>query len=267
MSTINRNYYHLVDRSPWPIMGAFSAFLFLIGLGFFMHRVIYGAVLFFAGLLMLVGVMYLWWRDIIRESIFLDLHTLIVQKGLKIGFILFIVSEVMFFFGFFWAFFASSISPSIFVGGVWPPVNLAVMNPYGVPLLNTVILLLSGCTITWLHNEFLLKEDDWYIFLGFFSTLCLATIFILCQLFEYFFASFNITDSVYGTTFYSLTGLHGLHVFIGTVFIFVCLMRNEVNQYLVNKSFVGLEFSIWYWHFVDVVWLFLFIFVYVWGSW
>jgi len=214
---------------------------------------------------LLIYVLINWWRDIIRESTYQGNHSLIVQKGLKIGFVLFILSEVMFFFGFFWAFFHSSLSPSIFLGAVWPPVNIVALSPWGIPMLNTVILLLSGLSITWVHFAIISGYFD-MAFYGFNITLFLAFTFTLLQIGEYFNAPFNISDGVFGTVFFSLTGLHGLHVIIGSIFIFVCFIRFTMSHFT-TKHHLGFEFASWYWHFVDVVWLFLYIFVYIWGNW
>lgn len=263
--TNKRHLYHILERSPWPLAVAVSVFILVSGVASFMHRIEYGAILLMIGLVSLIYSMYLWWRDVIREATFRGDHTIIVQRGLKIGFILFTGSEVMFFFGFFWAYFASSLSPSIFLGAVWPPVNINPLNPFGVPLLNTVILLLSGVSITWAHFSILSKKYDEGI-VAFCITLFLAVVFTSLQFSEYLIAPFNISDSVYGSAFYSLTGLHGLHVIIGTIFISVSFARFLLGHFTASHH-IGFELASWYWHFVDVVWPFLFVFVYIWGSW
>jgi len=262
---MKRHLYHIVDRSPWPFVCAFSIFFLLIGLVFYMHQIEYGLFVTVLGLFMILLIMYVWWRDVIRESTYQGNHTLIVQRGLRFGFMLFIASEVVFFASFFWAFFHASLSPSIVLGIVWPPVNIIPLSPWGVPLLNTAILLLSGFSITWVHYALINGDSDEVLY-GFIMTLCLAILFTLFQISEYFNAPFNISDGIYGTTFFSLTGLHGLHVIIGTVFIAVCFIR-FLSLHFTSKHHLGFEFASWYWHFVDVVWLFLFIFVYIWGSW
>lgn len=257
--------YHLVDRSPWPILGSLAAFFLTSGFVLYMHRIEHGFYVFSMGLLMLILVLIVWWRDVIRESTYQGNHTLIVQRGIKIGFILFLVTEIMFFSGFFWAFFHSSLSPSVFVGSVWPPVNVVFLNPWGVPMLNTVILLLSGCSITWAHFSIISGN---YINArnAFIITIILAFLFTLLQISEYLEAPFNISDSIYGTVFFSLTGLHGFHVIIGTIFILVCFYR-LINLHYTTSHHIGFELASWYWHFVDVVWLFLYVFIYIWGSW
>jgi len=262
---MKRHLYHLVDKSPWPILSASSVFLAMIGFACYMHRIEYGYLIFCIGLSTLIYVLINWWKDVIRESTYQGNHSLIVQKGLKMGFIFFIASEVMFFAGFFWAFFHSSLSPSVLLGAIWPPVNIVPLSPWGVPMLNTAILLLSGFSITWVHFAIISGLFN-LAFYGFVVTLVLAITFTALQIGEYLNAPFNISDSVFGTVFYSLTGLHGLHVIIGSIFIFVCFLR-FLNIHFTTNHHLGFEFASWYWHFVDVVWLFLYVFVYIWGSW
>ena len=262
---MKKHLYHLVDRSPWPFTTSMGALFLTSGLVCYIHRIQYGLFVFLLGLLILVMSVYVWWRDVVRESTYQGNHTLIVQRGLKLGFILFIVSEVAFFGGFFWAFFHSSLSPSVLLGGVWPPVNITPLNPWGVPLLNTAILLLSGLAITWVHFSIIYGDAD-SANNGFIVTILLALAFTALQIGEYLTAPFNISDSVFGSAFYSLTGLHGAHVIIGTIFISVCYYR-FLNAHFTTKHHLGFEFASWYWHFVDVVWLFLYVFVYIWGTW
>jgi cytochrome c oxidase subunit 3 len=190
------------------------------------------------------------------------MHTKAVQRGLKMGVVLFIVSEVMFFFAFFWAYFHSSLAPAIEIGSIWPPVGITVFSPWGVPLLNTLILLLSGVTITYAHHALTLG-NRFYLVDGLAFTILLAVIFTFLQAFEYRTAPFNISDGIYGSTFFMATGFHGFHVIIGTTFIVVCLMR---VHHFTKQHHVGFEAAAWYWHFVDVVWLFLFVSIYFWGS-
>ncbi len=178
--------------------------------------------------------------------------------------ILFVGSEVVFFGGFFWAFFHASLSPSVVLGMIWPPVNIVVLNPWAIPLLNTSILLLSGLSITWVHFAIIAGNYNNAVS-GFVVTLVLAFAFIGLQIGEYFEAPFNFTDSVYCSAFFALTGLHGLHVIVGTIFITVCFIRLLKAQFT-TKHHLGFEFASWYWHFVDVVWLFLYVFVYIWGG-
>lgn len=195
---------------------------------------------------------------------YLGHHTFEVRKGLTLGVALFIVSEVFAFLGVFWAYFHSSLAPTIELGSSWPPVGITPLDPFAIPLLNTIILLSSGAFITWAHHA-LIKGDRSSAIWGSIYTVLLAILFTGLQYVEYKQAPFTIADSVYGTTFFASTGLHGLHVIVGTIFIVVALIR-IVSYHSTNNHHLGFESSILYWHFVDVVWLFLFISVYWWGS-
>nr|YP_009730144.1 cytochrome c oxidase subunit III [Ophiomastix mixta]QHT54187.1 cytochrome oxidase subunit 3 [Ophiomastix mixta] len=254
--------FHMVDRSPWPLTGAIGALLTTLGLVcWFQGDSIITSVF---GLLLLSTTMILWWRDVIQEATFLGMHTSFVVRGIKIGFILFVLSEIMFFFSFFWAFFHSALAPTPEIGCTWPPTGIQPINPWGVPLLNTAILLSSGASLTWSHHS--LRHSDgneaWNALL---ITILLGIWFTGLQAFEYKEASFTIADSVYGSTFYVATGFHGLHVIIGTTFLLTCLGRLTRGHFS-NSHHVGFECAIWYWHFVDVVWIFLFICIYWWGG-
>lgn len=267
--------FHLVRPSYAPIFCSISAlFLVLSAVSFFHSKAILVCIL--TSLFLLISGMIIWWQEVIEESYVY--HTAVVRRGLRLGFILFIVSEVMFFFGFFWGFFHSSLSPSVFIGGIWPPPGIEPFNPWTVPLANTLILLLSGCSITWAHHSFLANpkhspysrvstndENFMNTRTAFFTTIVLAACFTCLQLLEYCEAPFSISDSVYGSTFFLMTGFHGLHVIIGTIFIVVCFTR-FLSGRLTFKQHLGFEFAAWYWHFVDVVWLFLFVSVYWWGG-
>jgi len=256
--------YHLVDPSPWPLAASLGAFMLTSGLVLYMHKFIGGWELFLTGFFLLLYVMYTWWRDIVREATFEDQHTVAVQKGLRLGMVLFIVSEIMFFFAFFWAFFHSSIAPTYNIGGVWPPKAISTINTYTIPLTNTFILLTSGATVTWAHHALLARAKK-HTIIALLFTLSLATLFTCLQGLEYVNAPFNISDGVYGSCFYMATGFHGFHVFVGTIALFVSFIRIVLNHFT-NKHHFGFESAIWYWHFVDVVWLFLFINIYWWSS-
>lgn len=256
--------YHLVDPSPWPIIAAFGAFLMTCGGVLYMHKYIGGWSLFTTGLSIIFYTMYTWWRDVIRESTFEDTHTTKVQKGLRLGMILFILSEVMFFFAFFWAFFHSSIAPVYSIGGVWPPKAISTISAYTVPLTNTFILLTSGAAVTWAHHALLARAKR-HSLVALIFTLILAVLFTSLQGFEYVNAPFNISDGIYGSCFYMATGFHGFHVFVGAIALLVSFVRIILNHFT-NKHHFGFESAIWYWHFVDVVWLFLFINVYWWSN-
>nr|UGB90563.1 cytochrome c oxidase subunit III [Archichauliodes diversus] len=262
MSTHSNHPFHLVDYSPWPLTGALGAFTTVSGLIMWFHQ--YSMNLLILGNIIILLTMLQWWRDITREGTFQGHHTLIVTTGLRWGMILFIVSEVFFFISFFWAFFHSSLSPSIELGAVWPPTGITPFNPFQIPLLNTAILLTSGITVTWAHHA-LMEGNFTQTTQGLFFTVILGIYFTLLQAYEYKEASFTIADSVYGSTFYMATGFHGLHVIIGTTFLLICLIRQINCHFSMNHHF-GFEAAAWYWHFVDVVWLFLYISIYWWGS-
>ena len=259
-----RHPFHLVDPSPWPLFASIGAFAATSGGVMYFHGYSGGGLLHITGMATIIYTMYVWWRDIVREGTFEGQHTYMVQQGLRQGVLLFIVSEIMFFFAFFWAFFDASIKPAIVLGGVWPPDGLEILNPWGVPLLNTVILLTSGATVTWAHHGIVAgaKKSSQ---IGLFLTIILAAIFTGLQVLEYLESPFTISDGVYGSTFFMATGFHGFHVFIGTCFLTVCLLRLNLNHFTREHHF-GFEAAAWYWHFVDVVWLFLFVTVYWWGS-
>jgi cytochrome c oxidase subunit 3 len=256
--------YHLVTNSPWPLYTALSATLLTVGGVMYMHMYVNGGFVLFLGFILFLVVVSAWWRDVIRESTYEGMHTSVVQYGLRLGVVLFIVSEIMFFFAFFWAYFHSSLAPTIEIGSIWPPEGIITFNPWSIPLLNTYILLLSGVTITSAHH-FLIRGNASYVKEGFLLTLLLALLFTLLQVYEYIEAPFNISDGIYGSTFFMATGFHGFHVIIGTTFIAVCFFR-FLRSHFTKQHHFGFEAAAWYWHFVDVVWLFLFVSVYWWGS-
>lgn len=256
--------FHIVDASPWPAVTSFGAFFTVLGLVLYMHSFQVGWYVFVFGFLGLVLYSSLWWRDIVREGTYEGAHTHQVQYGLRFGMILFIVSEVMLFLAFFWAFFHSSLSPVPEIGCVWPPKGIEVISPWLIPLLNTSLLLTSGASLTWAHAA-LIGGYRLEVIAGLLLTIVLATIFTLFQAYEYINAPFTISDSVYGSTFYMLTGLHGFHVIVGTIFLAVALYRLVAHHYT-RHNHVGFEAAAWYWHFVDVVWIFLFLAVYTWGE-
>lgn len=261
--------YHLVQPSAWPLLGSFAAGLLALGIVLFMHKVKLGGIdiglkgiLF--GLVGVLAIMVVWWRDVIRESVVEKVHSPIVKIGLRYGMALFITSEVMFFAAFFWAYFDTALFPREAVGGVWPPKNIHTFDPFDMPFMMTLILLLSGTTVTWAHHAVLEgKTKDAARALA--LTVGLGFVFSCFQAYEYHHATFTIKDGIFGSTFYMATGFHGLHVIIGTIFLAVCWWRT-VKGHFTPQSHFGLEAAAWYWHFVDVVWLFLFVSVYWYGS-
>ncbi len=264
MLSNQKHTFHLVDQSPWPFITSIGALALTNSFVLYMHNFQYGFLCFFFSLIFVIGSMAIWWRDVIREALLEGHHTNIVQQGLKYGMILFIVSEIMFFFAFFWGFFHSSLVPTVEIGSVWPPKGIMPFDPKGVPLLNTLILLLSGATITWAHNALIVGlSKEAARSLRF--TIYLAIFFTFLQGYEYIEASFNISDGVYGSTFFMATGFHGFHVLIGTTFLIVCYFRILKGHFSREHHF-GFEAAAWYWHFVDVVWLFLYISIYWWGT-
>nr|YP_009116608.1 cytochrome c oxidase subunit 3 [Polynemus paradiseus]BAQ20935.1 cytochrome c oxidase subunit 3 [Polynemus paradiseus] len=254
--------YHMVDPSPWPLTGAIAALLVTSGLAIWFHH--NSLVLLSLGLTLLLLTMYQWWRDVIREATFQGHHTLPVQKGLRLGMVLFITSEVLFFAGFFWAFYHSSLAPTPELGGVWPPTGIMTLDPFEVPLLNTAVLLASGVTVTWAHHS-IVEGNRKEAIQALVLTVILGLYFTALQAMEYLEAPFTIADGVYGSTFFVATGFHGLHVIIGSTFLAVCLLR-QIWYHFTTQHHFGFEAAAWYWHFVDVVWLFLYVSIYWWGS-
>ena len=253
--------YHLVEKRPWPIISSVRAFLLVSGLAQWFR--VFNNYLLLVAFIRIFLASGQWWRDITREGTIQGLHTLKVITGLRWGIVLFIVSEVFFFFSFFWAYFHRSLNATVELGGIWPSTGVTPFNPFEIPLLNTAILLASGVTVTWAHHGVIERYDSRAI-QGLFLTIILGVYFRVLQWIEYKEATFTIADSVYGCTFFVATGFHGLHVIIGTLFLFICLIRLLIGHYANNHS-VGFETRIWYWHFVDVVWLFLYVSIYWWG--
>lgn len=323
--------YHIINPSPWPVLTSIILLNVLVGFLLWVNKYILGSYIFWVGFILLLLVVDFWFRDIVREGTMEGKHTSLVQKGLKLGMLLFIVSEIMFFFSFFWGYFHFSLSPAIEIGCVWPPYGIQAFDYLHIPLYNTMVLLSSGVTVTWCHREIINqnkywgecrvevmwgkgepkrdvwgrtysvmgpiysnrlkdiwmnysrerlnyyyskkfayspKTDHWawprefvqiYISLG--LTLILALHFTYWQAKEYLISSFDITDGAYGSIFFMATGFHGFHVLLGTCFLAVCFIR-VINYHFTKDHHLGLEFAIWYWHFVDVVWIFLFVVIY-----
>jgi len=264
MSSLEKTHpYHIVNPSKWPFFASVSAFIMAVGGIVYMHE---GTILgFVAGLLMVLYTSYVWWRDVVSEAEGGVDHTPEVRGGLLSGMGLFIASEVMFFFGFFWAYFDATIPfLSRTAHDVWPPEGIVPFDPWGLPFINTVVLLTSGVTLTYAHKA-LLKDDRKGLVVGLAVTIILGLIFTATQAYEYGHAAFGFTDGIYSSTFYLATGFHGFHVIVGTVFLIVCFFRAQKGHFTPEKH-VGFTAAAWYWHFVDVVWIFLFISIYWWGS-
>jgi cytochrome c oxidase subunit 3 len=266
--------YHLVRPNIWPLISAFAG-------GFFALMMImyfpgyrealqaggtdlptpWGPML---GVVSIMICMFFWWKDVIYESVVEKAHTKIAEVGFRFGMALFIASEVMFFFAFFWAFFSASLFPVEAIGFVWPPANIHTIPAFDLPFMMTMILLLSGCTVTWAHHA-ILEGDNKNAVKALGITVLLGSAFLGFQIYEYAHAHFGFTEGIFPSTFFMATGFHGFHVFVGTVFLYVCYRRAQKGHFTPNRHF-GFEAAAWYWHFVDVVWLFLFIAVYWWGG-
>jgi cytochrome c oxidase subunit 3 len=296
MAGAKNHDYHILAPSIWPLIGAFSALAMAAGGIMWMHKAEGGGILFFAGVIGVLFTMFSWWADVIKEAHQGD-HTPVVQLHLRYGMILFIASEVMFFVGWFWAFFDFSLFPAPVMYDVathttslitdaaqgaaqWPPKGLQVLNPFEFPLLNTFILLLSGTTVTWAHHALIHgqrggeKTGLWGllgvgnrdgVLKGLWLTIVLGVLFSSIQAYEYSGAPFPFKGLNYGASFFMATGFHGFHVMIGTVFLTVCLVRAYRGDFTPRQHF-GFEAAAWYWHFVDVVWLFLFVCIYWYGA-
>ena len=269
MSNLNRSNFqahpfHLVSPSPWPLYTSISLLTLTTSAVLTFHGFVSEVYCLFLSIITVVGSMSLWFRDIISEATYLGNHTLAVQRGLNMGVALFIVSEALFFLAIFWAFFHSALSPTVELGAMWPPMGIEAINPFELPLLNTVILLSSGVTVTYSHHCLIQGNRSGALY-GLVFTIVLAIIFTAFQGIEYSVSSFTISDGAFGSCFYFGTGFHGLHVMIGTAFLAVGFWR-LLAYHLTENHHLGLESGILYWHFVDVVWLFLFISIYYWGS-
>jgi cytochrome c oxidase subunit 3 len=279
MADAKQHDYHLVDPSPWPIIGSISAFVMAVGAIAWMHKTFtFAPLVFGAGVIGVLYTMLSWWRDVIKEAQYEGYHTRVVQISHRYGMILFIASEVMFFVAWFWAYFNVALFPADLpqvartelLGGVWPPAPApngtfrSTFDPWHLPLLNTLILLTSGTTVTWAHHA-LLHNDRKGLIQGLWATVILGLAFTCVQAYEYGHAAFTFSGHIYGSTFFMATGFHGAHVIIGTIFLIVCLIRAYAGHFKPDQH-LGFEFAAWYWHFVDVVWLFLFAAIYVWGA-
>ncbi len=277
--------FHILPPSPWPLAASISALIAAIGLVFWLHGKV-SPLFFLGGVCALIGVAAAWWADVIDEAEFQKCHTPVVVRHHKIGVALFIASEVMFFVAWFWAFFDASIFPrevaaeiakygadlgavkqavrAEAMGSMWPPAGIEVFDVMRLPLLNTLVLLLSGTTLTYAHHS-LLHNDRTGLKYGLAATVLLGFLFSGLQILEYMHAPFAFKENIYGAVFFMATGFHGAHVIIGTFFLAVCYFR-ALKGHFNSKQHFGFEAAAWYWHFVDVVWLFLFVSIYIWGN-
>ena len=263
-SNFQAHPFHLVSPSPWPLYTCISLLTLTTSGVLTMHGFSYAPYSLILAFISVVASMSFWFRDVISEGTYLGNHTLAVQKGLNMGVALFIVSEALFFLAIFWAFFHSALSPTVELGAQWPPMGIDAINPFELPLLNTVLLLSSGVTVTYAHHSLIQGNRKGALY-GLVATVILAVVFTIFQAVEYSVSSFTISDGAFGSCFYFGTGFHGLHVIIGTAFLAVGLWR-VLAYHATENHHLGLESGILYWHFVDVVWLFLFISIYYWGS-
>ncbi|MGQ7828672.1 cytochrome c oxidase subunit 3 [Altererythrobacter sp. Z27] len=273
--------YHILEPDIWPLIGAFAALTFTSGMVLFMHDLKGWPIVLGLGIAGLIATFFSWFSNVVKEAQQGD-HTPVVQLHLRYGMILFIASEVMFFVGWFWAFFDFALFPKQIevIEGVttnlfgqegaaliaqFPPKGLEVLNAFELPLLNTLILLCSGTTVTWAHHA-LIHGDREGLKKGLWATIILGLLFTSIQAYEYGIAPFAFGENNYSSAFYMATGFHGFHVLVGTIFLIVCLRRAYIGHFTPRQHF-GFEAAAWYWHFVDVVWLFLFVVVYIWGGW
>jgi len=264
--TPGRRPYYVPGPSPWPLMGAFGGALTLAGIVIAAH---FGQYWLLAiGGLLVAFVMAGWWRTVIAESVTRHVMTPMSRLGLRYGMTLFITSEVMLFVAFFWTFFNYALYPENVAGStapIWPPLGVHTFDPFSLPIMNTMILLLSGLTVTWAHHS-LIEGDRRGLVAGLGLTILLGMLFTSCQALEYSHAPFHLVGGgIYPAIFFIATGFHGAHVIIGTCFLIVCFFRARSGQFDPARHF-GFEAAAWYWHFVDVVWLFLFVCIYWWGA-
>jgi len=266
MAHAKNHDYHILPPSLHPLVAAVGTFIMLFGAVLWMQGIT--PWVFAIGLVAVLYAMFVWWADVVTEAQTGD-HTKVVQIGLRYGVILFIMSEVMFFSAWFWSFFKHAMYPmtegSPAIDGVWPPVGIETFDPWHLPLINTLILLLSGAAVTWAHHALVHENNRKDLVNGLILAVALGVLFTFFQAYEYSHAAFGLSGNIYGANFFMATGFHGFHVIIGTIFLFVCLIR-AIKGHFTPEQHVGFEAAAWYWHFVDVVWLFLFASIYIWGS-
>lgn len=261
MASTKNHPFHIVDPSPWPFVMSIAIFLMLMGVIFYARSIT--PLVFYGGLGLVLFTLYAWWRDIVRESR-TDHHNETVRYGFRWGMVLFIASEVMFFVAFFWAYFNAALMPNEAMGNVWPPKSIETLNPWDLPYFNTLLLLLSGTTITWAHDA-IVKGDMEETKKLTAITIGIGLLFLCVQMYEYSHATFAFSGGIYPSVFYMATGFHGFHVFVGICFLSVVCYRTKKGHFTKDDHF-GFDAAAWYWHFVDAVWLFLFVAIYWWGA-
>lgn len=242
--------YHIVDHSPWPLYISIAAMTVILSPGQYPCAT-------------QVAILFVWFRDILRESKQGN-HTEIVQKGIVLGFILFLITEIMLFFSFFWSYFHSSLSPAISLGLIWPPIGIEAVNYTSLPLLGSLLLLSSGFFVTLSHHAFQ-ASNKYLCLINGLITIIQGSAFVLLQFTEYHYSIFSLSDSIFGSVFFLTTGLHGIHVILGVIFLAICYIRIILDHFSLEHH-LGLEFAIFYFHLVDLVWLFVFITFYWWGG-
>lgn len=256
-----RHPFYVPKHSVWPFVTAWNLFGLAFSGIYFLHGYPFGPCIFSTMFYALLFGIYCWTYELELEC-YDGRNTSYVRQNLRLGWMLFILSEVMFFVGFFWAFFHSSLSPAMEIGFVWPPKGIQVFNPWEIPLANTVILLSSGAFATWAHYSLSVSLHQLQI--GIRMAVILGSLFTYFQYNEYSTAAFSIKDGIYGSLFYMITGFHGFHVIVGTILLYMCLRKSY--QGFITESTVLVDLFVWYWHFVDIVWLFVFSFIYYWGG-
>lgn len=254
--------FHLVNPRPWPILTSIGFLRF--GLGVVVIVRIISCLPFLASLILLLVSSYLWGRDIHRERCYEGRHNNETLEGFKIGIVIFILSECFFFLGIFWGYLHLAEAPALEIGGVWPPVGVTPFDPKGIPFLNTALLVSSGVTVTWAHHAIEEKKFKQRV-ISLLLTVILGAIFTSLQAIEYYAAGFTFSCASFSSVYFIGTGFHGLHVIIGRVLLIICLFRFS-KLWISPHHRAGFECSVWYWHFVDIVWFCLYLVFYWWGA-
>nr|YP_010372200.1 cytochrome c oxidase subunit 3 [Ceratovacuna keduensis]UOX27598.1 cytochrome c oxidase subunit 3 [Ceratovacuna keduensis] len=261
MMKMNQPYF-ILNQSPWPILMSFNMFNLMISNIMMLNMKI--NLFLMINMILILMISLLWWRDIIRESTFMGKHNFYMMNLIKFSMIMFIISEAFLFISFFWNFLHNSLSPAIELGLNWPPKNINFFNPTLIPLLNTIILLMSSFTVTLTHF-YLLNNNKNQTIKFLYTTIILSMYFIILQMIEYKESTFTFSDSIFGSSFFMATGFHGLHVIIGTIFLMINLIRFH-NMQISFIHHISFELASWYWHFVDIIWLFLYMTFYWWNN-